>query len=223
MPKRREKVEPVVIGFHRDALIITLILDWVWAFLEFGAGATIAGIAAIPLISFVMFCLGFMIVWTKQHSLGDNTFNALWKSTFLGVIAGFPTPIFYSFACFIFASINAALPKTKGVSVKFPSGEYANIGKFTNEYREAESLLKKVVEKAGGDTRKISNVNKCIDFLEKQNKVSKEMVKSLHEIRKIRNDYIHDGSSMTPNEEHFRLLRKCKEEIEMMYRDGGNP
>ncbi|MGB3239436.1 MAG: hypothetical protein WBB29_14145 [Geitlerinemataceae cyanobacterium] len=48
------------LGFHRDGLIIVLVLDLLWTVIEIGAGASIVGIPAIPFIAFVMFGVSYL-------------------------------------------------------------------------------------------------------------------------------------------------------------------
>ena len=207
--------QPSWFGFHRDGLIIVFLLDWLWLLMEFSAGATIVGVAAIPFIAFALFALSFLVVMYRQRKLGNSYREATARAFFLGFIAGFPTPIFYTILCGFFAVGNALVPKTRGVSIKFPSNEVFNVGRFTSEYRHIESLLKEMVELNGGDTvRECSNVNKCIKFLQKRQVLPKETSQALDQLRKIRNNYIHKSDSIVPDIGHIRLLKRCKEEVE---------
>ena len=81
------KVPPSWLGFHRDGLITTLILDSLWMFIEVSAAASIVGIPAIPFIAFVLFGLTSYIVFSKQRILGNSYVEAGCRAVFLGFIA----------------------------------------------------------------------------------------------------------------------------------------
>ncbi len=206
---------PVWLGFHRDGLLLVLALDWLWALLEFSAGATIVGIPAIPFISFAMFLVGAKFVYNKQIVIGDKPISATGKAVLAGIFAGFPSPIMYTSMWAIFAIINAIIPKTKGVSIKMPSNDHVNIGKFTSEYKNTEALLKKIAQQGGGNTKlDCTNVCDCVKFLQKKQMISQEVAERLTEVRKFRNDYVHNGGTEVPSIYYIRLIKRCREEIE---------
>lgn len=208
------------IGFHRNGVLLVLFFDWLWSIMEFSAGATLIGIPAIPFIAFVLFAIAFRVVYVKQRSLGDSQAVATGKAMLLAFIAGVPTPVLYTGISILFAVANRIMPDTRGISVKFPSNEHLNIGKFTSEYRETELLLKEVVKQHGGDLKQCYNINECIKFLSKEKIIEKTTIKDLHQVRKIRNNYNHTEASVIPDIMHFRILRKCKEEIELIVEKG---
>jgi hypothetical protein len=211
-----EQMPPSWLGFHRGALISVLLLDCLWMFIEVATGASIVGIPALPFIAFILFGLSFFIVFSKQRILGDSYFNATWKSFFMGVIAGLPFPVFYTLIFMVFAGANKILPKTKGIGVKLPSLDHQNLGKFTSEFKELETLLKQAAEQI--DIQQSNeNVFENIKFLRNKGIISEELTKSLHNIRKFRNNITHT-SSTAPTIKDLRLLKRCKEEVEIIFK-----
>lgn len=212
---------PVWLGFHRDGLFLVFCLDWLWASIEFSAGATVVGIPAVPFISFAMFVVSVKVVYSKQRLIGNSPTEATVKASLLGAFAGFPSPILYTVMWAVFAVANAIIPETKGVGIKLPSNDHINIGKFTSEYRSTESLLKKVVEQAGGNVKvDCTNVCDCVKFLQHRDMISQEVAERLTEVRRFRNDYVHKEETEAPSIHYIRLIKRCREEIEAILEKG---
>lgn len=215
MPESSGKqTPPNWLGFHRDGLFTVFILDCLWMFIEVTAGATVVGIPAIPFIAFLLFGLSFWIVFSKQRILGDNYFQATWKSVVLGTIAGLPFSVFFTMLFVAFAVINKVLPQTKGIGVRLPTLDHHNLGKFTSEFKEIEELLKQAVQQIDSQQSNLT-VNENIKFLKKKGIIPTDLAKSLHEIRKVRNSITHETLEIA-DVRHLRLLRKCREEIEVI-------
>jgi hypothetical protein len=210
------KVPPSWLGFHRDGLIATLILDSLWMFIEVSAAASIVGIPAIPFIAFVLFGLTSYIVFSKQRILGNSYVEAGCRAVFLGVIAGVPIPVFYTAAFMLIGMVDKILPKTKGIEVKLPSLEQQNLGKFISDFKIVEELLQQAVEKI--DASKVSsNVSENIKFLQDRGMIPENLVEPLDQIRKTRNSFVHP-TPKTPNVSHLRELKKVKDEIETIFK-----
>jgi Domain of unknown function (DUF4145) len=216
MPESRgRKTPPSWLGFHRDGLIIVFILDCLWSVIEVGAGATIVGIPAIPFIAFSLFGISSYIVFSKQRALSDSYIQATWKSIFLGAIAGVPFPVFFTMLFFVFAVVNKILPKTKGISVQLPTLDHQSLGKFISDFKEVEELLKVVVQEV--DASKVSSkVSENIEFLKSKGMIPTDLAKSLDKIRGARNDAAHSALE-TPDLGDMRLLKKVKDELEMIF------
>ncbi|MGB5898742.1 MAG: DUF4145 domain-containing protein [Geitlerinemataceae cyanobacterium] len=135
------------------------------------------------------------------------------KALFLGVFAGVPFSVTYWLLVGILGILNSILPKTKGVAVKFPSHDPMTIGKFASDFKVVESLLKQSVEKVGKTP--FSKVSENIEYLKDKGKISIEMANSLHELRDIRNNIIHN-IEINPETCNLRLLKKIKDELEVM-------
>jgi hypothetical protein len=210
------KVPPSWLGFHRDGLIATLILDSLWMFIEVSAAASIVGLPAIPVIAFVLFGLTSYIVFSKQRVLGNSDVEALCRAVFLGFIAGVPIPVFYTAAFLLIGMVDKILPKTKGIEVKLPSLEQQNLGKFISDFKVVEELLKQAVQKV--DASQVSSkVSENIKFLQDRGMIPADLVKSLDKIRDTRNSVTHSAPEM-PNVSDLRELKKVKDEIETIFK-----
>lgn len=220
------KVPPSWLGFHRDGLIATLILDSLWMLIEISAAASIVGIPAIPLIAFVLFGLTSYIVFSKQRILGNSYVEAGCRAVLLGFIAGFPVPLFYTLAFTMFGIlhkilpmfgiVNKILPNTKGIEVKLPSLDQQNLGKFISDFKVVEELLKQAVKKVDG-SQVSSKVSENIKFLQDRGMIPADLFESLGKIRGIRNSVAHSISEM-PNQSDLRELKKVKDEIETIFK-----
>lgn len=212
MPEYNDRQKaPSWLGFHRDGLIIVLVLDLSWTFIEVAAGASIIGIPAIPFIAFSMFGLASFIIFKKQRKLGDSQKVAISKAFILGAIAGIPFSFIYWLLFGLFGILNFILPNTKGVSVKLPSHQEFSLGKFTTEFKEVESLLKKAIKQVG--KQPFSEVYDNIEYLKDKGKISIDMADALHQVRKVRNKITHN-TDINPDVNNLRLLKRIKEELE---------
>jgi hypothetical protein len=211
-----KQIPPSWLGFHRDGLVVTLILDCLWSIIEVAAGATIVGIPAIPFIAFSLFGISSYIVFLKQRALGDSYIQTTWKSIFLGAIAGVPFPVFFTMLFFVFAVANQILPKTKGIAVQLPTFDPQSVGKFINEFKEVEELLQLLVKEV--DASKVSDkVKKNIDFLNDKGMISTDLAKSLNKIRESRNGVAHSASKI-PDLGDMRLLKEVKDELDVIFK-----
>jgi len=205
-----KKIPPSWLGFHRDGLVVVLILDSLWMFIEVASGP------AIPLMAFLLFGLSSYIVFSKQRILGDNYIQSSWKSLVLGIIAGVPFSVFFTILFAIFAMANKILPRTKGITVQLPTLDHQNLGKFMNDFKEVEELLKQVVQEV--DTSKVSSkVSENIEFLKIKGTIPSDLAKSLDKIRNARNNFAHSALKM-PNLSDMRLLKKVKDELETVFK-----
>ena len=210
------KVPPSWLGFHRNGLIATLILDSLWMFIEVSAAASIVGIPAIPFIAFVLFGLTSYIVFSKQRILGNSYFEAGCRAVFLGVIAGVPIPVFYTAAFMLIGMVNKILPKTKGIEVKLPTLEQQNLGKFLSDFKIVEELLQQAVEKI--DASQVSSkVSENIKFLQDRGMIPENLVESLKKVRDTRNSVAH-STPETPSVSDLRELKEVKDEVETIFK-----
>ena len=210
------KVPPSWLGFHRDGLITTLILDSLWMFIEVSAAASIVGIPAIPFIAFVLFGLTSYIVFSKQCILGNSNGEALCRAVFLGVIAGVPIPVFYTAAFMLIGMVDKILPKTKGIEVKLPSLDQQNLGKFISDFKIVEELLQQAVEKI--DASQVSSkVSENIKFLQDRGMIPENLVESLKKVRDTRNSVAH-STPETPSVSDLRELKEVKDEVETIFK-----
>jgi len=208
--------QPSWLGFHRNGLLAVLLLDSLWMCIEVSAGMTIIGIPAIPFIAFILFGLASWIVYKNQRSLGDSFFQATWKAVVLGAIAGVPLSVLFTLLFLLFAGINKLLPNTRGIGIKLPEGHHSTAGKFAEDFSQLEELLSMAANKINAQ-RMDDTVFENIRLLKKSRVIDKEMYKSLDEIRKARNR-IHPPFQ-APNVKHQRLLRKLREEMEVIVKD----
>ncbi|MBD2579925.1 hypothetical protein [Oscillatoria sp. FACHB-1406] len=204
------------LGFHRDGLIMVLFLDLLWTIIEIGTTATVVGIPAIPFIAFVMFGLTYWLVYKKQRKLGNSMKMAMVRAFFLGVVAGLPFSVTYWLMVFVFAILNQVLPKSQGVSVKLPSNEQFNLGKFAIEFKEVEHLLKLAIEQAGKIPS--SKVVDNIEFLRARREIPVELANSLDQLREVRNHVTHEVG-INPNAENLRLLKKLQDELRAIVKE----
>jgi len=210
------KVPPSWLGFHRDGLITTLILDSLWMFIEVSAAASIVGIPAIPFIAFVLFGLTSYIVFSKQRILGNSNGEALCRAVFLGFIAGFPIPVFYTAAFMLIGMVDKILPKTKGIEVKLPSLDQQNLGKFISDFKIVEELLQQAVEKI--DASQVSSkVSENIKFLQDRGMIPENLVESLKKVRATRNSVAH-STTETPSVSDMRELKEVKDKVETIFK-----
>ena len=210
------KVPPSWLGFHRDGLIATLILDSLWMFIEVSAAASIVGIPAIPFIAFVLFGLTSYIVFSKQRILGNSYVESGCRAVFLGVIAGVPIPVFYTAAFVLIGMVDKILPKTKGIEVKLPRIEQQNLGKFISDFKIVEELLQQAVEKI--DASQVSSkVSENIKFLQDRGMIPENLVESLKKVRATRNSVAH-STTETPSVSDLRELKAVKDEIETIFK-----
>ncbi len=217
------KAPPNWFGFHRDGLISVFILDCLWMFIETGAAISIVGIPAIPVIIFVIFGLSSYIVFSKQRILGDRPAPALVKAVFLGAVAAVPFPVFYTILLVVISVLHRLLPqasnvaeKVGSVATKTPLFKDERFGRFANDFKEIEDILEEAVRKV--DPSKVSSeVFHNINFCDRKGMMPKDLCDSLHKVRQIRNNLIHEDLTM-PDSVHFELLKKCKQEVMTVFK-----
>jgi hypothetical protein len=198
-------------GFHRDGLIAVFLLDCLWMFIETGAAISIVGIPAIPVIVFVIFGLSSYIVFSKQRILGDRPAPAIVKGVSLGVVAAVPFPVFYTIALVVIGVLHKLFPQASRVAGEIPLFKDERFGRFANDFKEIESVLKEAVRKV--DPSKVSDeVFENINFLDRKGMMSKDLCDELHKIRKIRNKLVH-GKLTMPDSIQFDVLKKCKQRV----------
>jgi hypothetical protein len=206
-----KRTPPSWLGFHRDGLIAVLILDCLWMFIETGAAISIVGIPAIPVIVFVLFGLSSYIVFSKQRILGDRFAPAIVKALFLGIVAAVPFPVSYTIALVVIGVLHKLFPQASRVAVEIPLFKDERFGRFANDFKEIESVLKETVRKV--EPSKVSDeVFENINFLAHKGMMPNDLCDELHKIRKIRNKLVH-GKLTMPDSIQFEVLKKCKQRV----------
>ena len=195
-------VYPTLVGFHRDSLIITVVLDCVWMVLEIGT----AGL--INLLVFIIFGITSYVVFTKQRLLGDSQSTALAKAVFLGIVAGLPFSFTGLFVFGLFGVLNKVIPRTENFAVKLPTSEVYNRGSFISEFTQIEELITKSV--AAIDPKKVSDkLAENIEFIETRGIISRESSELFKAARDIRNDIAHKSSKIVTSND-LQILRQFK-------------
>lgn len=200
---------PVWFGVHRDALVAVCILDILWTFIEFSAGATVIAIPAIPFIMLLIFVLSFVITYNKQRIVGDNQVKAAGISVILSVIAAIPFSFISLFLVFFCGIANKMTPNTKGVKIRIPSSKDLGMGKFTNDFKILEARLQTLAQQNG--LREGKKLYECIGYLKAEELISSELFNNLDHIRIARNQLIHDQTAV-PSSKEQRLLNRCLED-----------
>jgi hypothetical protein len=199
---KEKPVQPSLVGFHRDSLITTVVLDCVWMILELGT----AGL--INFFVFIIFGLTSYIVFTKQRLLGDSQSTALAKSIFLGIVAGLPFSFTGLFIFGLFGVLNKVIPATENFAVKLPTSEIYNRGSFISEFTGIEELFAKSV--AAIDPKKVSDkLAENIKFIEERGFISRESSELFNKARDIRNEIAHSSSKIVTSND-LQILRQFK-------------
>ena len=170
-------------NFHPASIVVTFLLDIIWAFMEGSTTISGVGIVLLPVFSLGIFIICFLVVAFSQIFLSKDSLKpALIKSFILGVIAAIPLPVGWLFLNAMMGYFKANL----GLD-----GETIYLGTLTKDWRNLEFILRRPLRSLG---YKFENIDATIDNLYENGLVSDEEKSELHRIRKIRNMAVHNQS-----------------------------
>ena len=171
--------------FHPGSLILTILLDLLWAIPETFLTATLFGVALEPFSIVLIFLIcGGAVALIQHHLAGDEWPEALSKGAVLGLLAAVP----FSIVTSTLGALWGFLRLIYGVTP-----EIILLGKLSKSWREMEKTVRNLVP---ADYRR-HTFDEIINYLLAEGVFTAELGGQLHQIRRERNLNAHTYTTKT--------------------------